>query len=170
MAFGQVAGPPASQRTVDEIAALLEARGYDSFKEARHPFGLTQRQAAGRFAVAEAEELLARLQADAEAGIDGPPDPDDEPAPRARSERAAQAKAIVARAERRRAPDRAAAQPRPAPSRRTSAGRASSAPSASGGADGRERARQEEAVVGFEAEVLATELTNRGWCVIPPPE
>lgn len=73
MAFGQAAGPPAPARQVETLASLLEARGYDSFKEARHPFGLNQRQAAGRFTAQEAAELLERLEADVEAGETGPP-------------------------------------------------------------------------------------------------
>lgn len=63
MAFGQPAGPPASARQIDQLAELLERAGFSSFREARHPYGLNQRQAAGRFTVAEAEELLERLTA-----------------------------------------------------------------------------------------------------------
>lgn len=62
MAFGQASGPPAPHRRVAELAELLEARGFDSFKEARHPFGLTQRQAAGKFTTEEVDELIDRLQ------------------------------------------------------------------------------------------------------------
>ena len=63
MAFGQQSGPPATARQIDEITALLAAAGFDSLREARHPYGLTQRQAGGRFTRSEAEELLARLLA-----------------------------------------------------------------------------------------------------------
>jgi hypothetical protein len=63
MAFGQPAGPPASARQIDELTQLLQRAGFDSFREARHPYGLNQRQAAGRFTVSEAEELLERLTA-----------------------------------------------------------------------------------------------------------
>lgn len=123
MAFGQAAGPPAPQREVDALAALLEAKGFDSFKEARHPFGLTQRQAAGKFTATEVAELVERLEADAE-GEAG-----EGPAPRTLGS----AKA-----------DERAAQKR--------------------------RAREEEVATKIESAVLATELENRGWCVIPPPE
>jgi hypothetical protein len=75
MAFGQAAGPPAPARQVEALATMLEERGFDSFKEARHPFGLNQRNAAGKFTVDEAKELLERLEADAEAGETGPPPP-----------------------------------------------------------------------------------------------
>lgn len=117
MAFGQAAGPPAAARRVAELAALLDARGYASFREARHPFGLTQRQAGGKFTNDEVDELIARLEADPEV---------DPQAPVART----------------------------AP------------PSAD--RDARRRARQEEVVVGIDADILATELVNRGWCCIPP--
>lgn len=63
MAFGQQSGPPASARQVQEITDLLEGAGYSSLREARHIYGLTQRQAAGRFTRGEADELLARLLA-----------------------------------------------------------------------------------------------------------
>ena len=64
MAFGQQTGPPASARQVEEITQLLEQAGYDSFREARHIFGLTQRQASGKFTQGEAVELIERLQAE----------------------------------------------------------------------------------------------------------
>ncbi len=63
MAFGQQSGPPASGKQVAEIEALLEQAGYASLREARHIYGLTQRQAAGKFSRAEADELVARLEA-----------------------------------------------------------------------------------------------------------
>src|SRR5690349_9634734 len=109
MAFGQASGPPAPARRVAELAELLAARGYDSFREARHPFDLTQRQAAGKFTVAEVDELIDLL-----AEEDGP--------------------------------------------------------EVDGLVDARERRRQEELAVGLDAEVLATELVNRGWCCIAPPD
>jgi hypothetical protein len=122
MAFGQVSGPPASARRVAELAALLEARGFDSFREARHPFGLTQRQAGGKFTTVEVDELIERLEADAteEAGEQATP-----PAGTAATQ------AELRAAERR-------------------------------------RRRDEEAAVRLDADVMATELTNRGWCCIPP--
>lgn len=118
MAFGQAAGPPAAARRVAELAALLEARGFDSFREARHPFGLTQRQAGGKFTTAEVDELIERLGA--EAG--DPP---------------------------------ATTGPEPAPDGEAPAQR-------------RRRERAEEVAVGLDADVMATELVNRGWCCIPP--
>ena len=65
MAFGQAAGPPAPQKQVDRLASLLAERGFDSFREARHPFGLTQRQAGGKFTSTEVDELIERLEAEA---------------------------------------------------------------------------------------------------------
>jgi hypothetical protein len=75
MAFGQQAGPPATGRQVQELLALVEAAGHDGFRGARHPLGLTQRQAGGKFTRDEAQALIDRLQA-AEAGEDIPaPEP-----------------------------------------------------------------------------------------------
>lgn len=62
MAFGQQAGPPATRRQVEELLALVEAAGHDGFRDARHPLGLTQRQAAGKFTRDEADALIERLQ------------------------------------------------------------------------------------------------------------
>jgi hypothetical protein len=114
MAFGQASGPPAAARRVEELAALLRDRGYDSFREARHPFGLTQRQAGGKFTTAEVDELIDRLEADSD---DGPADDGTETADQRRR-----------------------------------------------------RERDEEVAVRMDAEVMATELVNRGWCCIPPPD
>ncbi len=118
MAFGQAAGPPASPKRVAELAEALEARGFDSFREARHPIGLTQRQAAGKFTNAEVDELLARLEAEAD-GSEAP------------GAAAPPAKTSVA-------------------------------------VDRRQRARDEELVVRLDADLMATELVNRGSCCIPP--
>jgi len=78
MAFGQSAGPPAPQKQVDRLAELFSARGFDSFREARHPFGLTQRQAGGKFTSSEVDELIERLEAEAVVSgslADAPPEP-----------------------------------------------------------------------------------------------
>ena len=60
MALGQ-SGPPASAKQVAYLQALLEKAGFATFREARHPFGLTQRQAGGKFSKQEASELIDRL-------------------------------------------------------------------------------------------------------------
>lgn len=60
MALGQ-SGPPATAKQVSYIEALLKQAGYDSLREARHPFGLTQRQSNGKFSKQEASELIDRL-------------------------------------------------------------------------------------------------------------
>jgi hypothetical protein len=119
MAFGQASGPPANARRVAELAGLLAERGYDSFREARHPFDLTQRQAGGKFTVGEVDELIERLQQEGEATEGAASGGDAEPV----------------------------ASP----------------------ADRRRREREEEVATKLDAEVLATELTNRGWCCIAPP-
>lgn len=63
MAFGSSAGsgPPASAKQVQYLQALLDKAGYGTFREARHPLGLTQRQAGGKFTKSEASELIDRL-------------------------------------------------------------------------------------------------------------
>jgi len=63
MAFGQTSGPPAGVRQIEQLSELLERAGFSSFREARHRFGLNQRQAAGKFTVTEASELIERLEA-----------------------------------------------------------------------------------------------------------
>jgi hypothetical protein len=131
MAFGQASGPPAPAKLVAQLEAQLNQHGFASFKEARHPFGLTQRQAAGKFTSAEANELIERLVAQDEVRAAEP-------------ERA------------RTAPDR------PAPTGRGARPRATAPPSP------RDLAKEEELVTGLTADVMATELTNRGWCCIPP--
>jgi hypothetical protein len=78
MAFGQQAGPPASARQVQELTQLLQEAGHEGFREARHPLGLSQRQAGGRFTRAEADELILRLQG----SDDAPPTKEAAEAPR----------------------------------------------------------------------------------------
>lgn len=72
MAFGQQAGPPASARQLQELTQLVLDAGHEGLREARHPLGLSQRQAAGRFTRDEADDLISRLQATDEA----PPAPE----------------------------------------------------------------------------------------------
>lgn len=64
MAFGQASGPPASRRQVDELLALVNAAGFDDFRDARHPLGFTQRQAAGKFTRDEADTFIESLSAE----------------------------------------------------------------------------------------------------------
>jgi len=89
MAFGQPSGPAATARQLRDLTALIEGAGHADFKDARGPLGLNQRQAGGRFTQDEATDLIARLEADAEAeeqkgqkgqseGTDGP---EEAPAP-----------------------------------------------------------------------------------------
>ena len=61
MAFGQQSGRPATARSVDELLEQVRHAGYNDFKEARHPLGLTQRQAGGRFTQDEVDRLLSQL-------------------------------------------------------------------------------------------------------------
>jgi len=65
MAFGQQSGPPASARQVQYLEALLVKAGHSSFRDARGPLGLTQRQSSGKFTRDEASTLIDQLlQAD----------------------------------------------------------------------------------------------------------
>jgi hypothetical protein len=66
MAFGQQSGPPATARQVRHLTSLLLAAGHTGLRDARGALGLSQRQAGGRFTRDEADELIARLVAEAE--------------------------------------------------------------------------------------------------------
>lgn len=63
MTFGQVSGPPASSKQMQELVALLHDAGHSDFRDARGPMGFTQRQAAGKFTRDEADGFIAELQA-----------------------------------------------------------------------------------------------------------
>ena len=63
MAFGQASGPPASRKQLEELERLLEAAGFDSFKEARYPLGFSQRQAGGKFTADEVSGFIQQLEA-----------------------------------------------------------------------------------------------------------
>jgi hypothetical protein len=71
MAFGQASGPPASAAQMAELTELFARVGFESFREARHPYGLTQRQSNGKFTRSEADELIERLTAEADGNADG---------------------------------------------------------------------------------------------------
>ena len=64
MSFGQQSGPPASDKQVQYLLALVRKAGYTDFREARHPMSLNQRQARGKFTRLEASELIDRLLGD----------------------------------------------------------------------------------------------------------
>jgi hypothetical protein len=125
MSFGKVGGPPASARQVAHLLTLVQAIGHDDFRSARHPLGLTQRQAGGKFTMGEAAELIDQL-------VNGEPVPEDAPPPRVLP-----------------------AAPR-APKARTSV-------KALAATEG-----QATIIAGMPAELLADELTRRGWAVIAP--
>ena len=72
MAFAQQAGPPGTNKQLDELLNLLADAGYTDFKDARYPMDFTQRQAAGKFSRDEADEYIARLQDQADSGDDSP--------------------------------------------------------------------------------------------------
>jgi hypothetical protein len=66
VAFRQQAGPSASASQIRRLQELLEEAGYASVRSARGPLGLTQRQGLGKFTNTEVEELIDRLERDAE--------------------------------------------------------------------------------------------------------
>ena len=70
MSFGQQSGPPASNKQIALLQELLNNDDFD-FATARHRYGLTQRQARGKFTIGEAAELIERLTNAAESGEDG---------------------------------------------------------------------------------------------------
>jgi len=74
MTFGQTSGPSASTQQLAELVELLRQAGYDGFREARHPFGLSQRQSNGKFTRDEAVALIHRL-------ANGDTTPADDPVP-----------------------------------------------------------------------------------------
>lgn len=142
MAFGQQSGPPATHRQLQDLLELVIAAGHADFRDARGPLGLTQRQAGGKFTRDEADELIERLQAEAEAAPDAEANPD----PDAPAEAAAPASPAPRTA------------PRPKP--------------AAGGAVAAARARREAEALRQLREVpdhlLAAELQRRGWAVMEP--
>src|SRR3546814_16675817 len=94
MAFGQQSGPPATHRQVQQLTELLQAAGHSDFRDARHPLGLTQRQAGGKFTRDEAADLIARLEAEAEeADAAGPAGGSPRPAPAPPMDRRAEERA-----------------------------------------------------------------------------
>jgi hypothetical protein len=119
-------GPPASAKQVAYLLSLVQRAGFLGFSDARRPFGLTQRQARGKFTSREASELIDALLETERSGVE----PDDRAA-------------SVADAQRTKAEERAEAR----------------------------RAEQLAHVVrGMPAELLADELSTRGWTVHPPEE
>jgi hypothetical protein len=68
MTFRPQLGPAASAKQVQLLRSLLEDAGYDGFRSARGPFGLTQRQGLGKFTASEAEALITQLELDLEEG------------------------------------------------------------------------------------------------------
>ena len=89
MAFGQSSGPPANGKQLRELLELLEAAGHSDYRDARGPMGFSQRQAAGKFTSAEADEFIERLQTEIHG--DGPP-PGSRPPPAARAPKPADPK------------------------------------------------------------------------------
>jgi hypothetical protein len=66
MSFGQVSGPPATAKQVNELLSLLGEAGHRDFRDARGPMGFTQRQAGGKFSRDEADAFIQQLQDEAD--------------------------------------------------------------------------------------------------------
>ena len=66
MSFGQVSGPPATAKQVNQLLSLLHEAGHRDFRDARGPLGFTQRQAAGKFSRDEADAFIQQLQDEAD--------------------------------------------------------------------------------------------------------
>src|SRR5690606_17726358 len=160
MAFGQAPGPPASARQIDELAALLERAGFSSFREARHPYGLTQRQAAGKFTAPEAAELIDRLSA-AEIVQQSGDDIDAEVEPPRAATR--QRQPAASRAPRGSGPNARRGTPEVATD-------AAPRPRSAASIEARRRRdeRRAEQLDALSDAVIAAELERRGWCCIPP--
>jgi hypothetical protein len=75
MSFGQVSGPPATAKQVNELLTLLHDAGHSDFRDARGPMGFTQRQAGGKFSRDEADGFIEQLRTEAEQGAGMPADP-----------------------------------------------------------------------------------------------
>ena len=71
MAFGQSSGPQASAKQMQYLESLLGKAGFATFREARHPLGLSQRQAGGKFSTGEASALIEELLASPTAAAQG---------------------------------------------------------------------------------------------------
>jgi hypothetical protein len=155
MAFGQASGPPASAKQLAYLASLLKDAGYETFREARHPFGLTQRQASGKFTTREASHLIDRLLGNVEE-----PDPDaidadqemqlelgDGPDPFASGTIGSGA----------------------GPAGSKDARKAAAAAARAAKAEARLAAQRESLIASIPADDLVAELERRGWRCTPPP-
>jgi len=180
MAFGQASGPPAAVQQLNRLAELLAERGFDSFKEARHPFGLTQRQAAGKFSSGEASELIERLEA--ESVVSAEP----LPATTSRASSKKPAVPVAAKASSRTSSSKPSRSSSPAAgnsagestgessdtaqvgSSKTTGAEVPQSAAAQARAIKKRKAREEEVATRIESEVMANELVSRGWCCIAP--
>ena len=157
MAFGQQSGPPASAKQLAYLLSLVQGAGHDGFRDARHPLGLTQRQAGGKFTSGEASELIDRLLAGEfdDPDDDGPPPVTPSAGGRTSSARSSSSRSTTA----------ASGRSSSASDRRTEAAIA--------------RAQRQlddqrgELLAGMPADDLVAELERRGWTctapVDPPP-
>ena len=64
--------PTIPYSSLAQLSAVVKQAGHESFRDARHPLGLTQRQAGGKFTKQEASELIDRLQDGGDGDVDSP--------------------------------------------------------------------------------------------------
>lgn len=150
MAFGQQSGPPASAKQMKYLLSLVQEAGHDSFRDARHPLGLTQCQAGGKFSTREASELIDRLVAgEFDDPTEGGPAVS-EPSPR----------------------DPSTIRTWGAGGRERTAGRSSDARADAAAARAQQRLDDQrgELLAGMPADDLVAELERRGWTCEPPPD
>jgi hypothetical protein len=152
MAFGQQSGPPASAKQMKYLLSLVQEAGHEGFRDARHPLGLTQRQAGGKFTSREASELIDRLVA---GEFGDPTDDDDGPPSAANSGEPARRDPATIRTWGAR------------PSGRSADARADAAAAR---AERRLDDQRAELLAGMPADLLVAELERRGWSCAPPPD
>jgi hypothetical protein len=161
MAFGQQSGPPASAKQLSYLLSLVQGAGFEGFRDARHPLGLTQRQAGGKFTGGEASELIDRLLA-GEVGdpgdLDGAEQPDGGSEPAGRSVRSRGGRGADGGS-----PRTWGARPNERPT-----GLRSDAAAAR--AQQRLDDERGELLAGMPADDLVAELERRGWTVTPPDD
>lgn len=173
MAFGQASGPPATARQMRELLELVVLAGHTDLRDARHPLGLTQRQAGGKFTRDEADALIEQLSQHVEdtehtdhdsIGGAGTALHGNEAPMGTESSHTAASPGRVPPARRRTDPATRQAPMAPAP---VETPRRAEAPRRAVSATPRQAAA-ERAAQALSSEVLAAELQRRGWIVMEP--
>ncbi|MCC5950662.1 MAG: hypothetical protein JJU45_01055 [Acidimicrobiia bacterium] len=162
MTFGRSPGPPATARQLTQLSELIQEAGHVDFADARGPLGLNQRQAGGRFTRDEADELIARLEHEADVAAGRVASTGESPHDNVSGQGRSPAR------ERGTPPKRSTSSPKAAS---TTSGRDADRSRAGGdrpppaGAGAGRQARNLRTV---PTELLAAELQRRGWIVVEP--